>query len=196
MDNIRDVVKCSPDYVGFIFYEGSQRFVGENLDAEYLFTLNDKIKKTGVFVNADMEYILKKISEYKLDFVQLHGDESPEFCYQLSDHIKIIKAFGIDDEFDFNQLKNYKSNASYFLFDTKTKEHGGSGIHFDWEILKKYNNETPFFLSGGIDLNHIENILQIKEMNLHAIDVNSKFEIEPGLKDINKINLLKDAIHR
>lgn len=195
MDNIREVVKCTPDYMGFIFYEGSKRFVGEELDAAYLNSLDFKIKKVGIFVRAEQEYILEKVKKYNLDFVQLHGNESSDFCNELSCHVKIIKAFGIDETFDFSQLQDYKASSAYFLFDTKTKEYGGSGKHFNWRILGNYDNEIPFFLSGGININHIGSILQMDKMNIHAIDVNSKFEIEPGLKDIEKIKLLKNAIH-
>lgn len=195
LDNIKEVVEYSPDYLGFIFYEHSKRYVGQELDRARLNNIDSGIKKVGVFVNATEKEILQKIDEYNLDFVQLHGDETPEFCKQLSRNVKIIKAFGVDEEFDFLRLNEYKSSIEYFLFDTKTLEHGGSGKQFDWNILEKYDNEIPFFLSGGIDINDIGSILQLNKLNIHAIDVNSKFEIRPGLKDINKIKKLRDAIH-
>ncbi len=195
-DNIREIVKYSPDYLGFIFYENSKRFVGQELDRVVLNSIDSGIKKVGVFVNATEEVILQKVNEYNLDFVQLHGDESPAFCKQINKDVKIIKAFGVNGEFDFLKLNEFKSSIEYFLFDTKTPEHGGSGKQFNWNILKKYDNEIPFFLSGGIDITDIDSILQLNKLNIYAIDVNSKFEIEPGLKDINKIKKLRDAIHR
>ena len=195
LDNIKEVVEYSPDYLGFIFYEHSKRYVGQELDRARLNNIDSGIKKVGVFVNATEKEVLQKIDEYNLDFVQLHGDETPVFCKQLCRNVKIIKAFGVDEEFDFLRLNEYKSSIEYFLFDTKTLEHGGSGKQFDWNILEKYDNEIPFFLSGGIDINDIGSILQLNKLNIHAIDVNSKFEIRPGLKDINKIKKLRDAIH-
>ena len=195
-DNIKDVAKFTPDYMGFIFYQDSKRFVGEEFDPVFLNSLDLKIKKVGVFVNSTKDHILKNVKKYQLDFVQLHGDETSGYCNELCHDVKIIKAFGVDETFDFSQLQDFKTSASYFLFDTKTSEYGGSGEQFDWNILEKYDNEIPFFLSGGIDLENIEKILHLKNINIHAIDANSKFEIEQGLKDIRKIKLLKNAIHR
>lgn len=195
-DNIMEIVKYSPDYLGFIFYENSKRFVGQELDRVVLNSIDSGIKKVGVFVNATEEVVLQKVNEYNLDFVQLHGDESPAFCKQINKDVKIIKAFGVNGEFDFMKLNEFKSSIEYFLFDTKTPEHGGSGKQFNWNILEKYDNEIPFFLSGGIDITDIDSILQLNKLNIHAIDVNSKFEIEPGLKSIIKIKKLTDAIHR
>ena len=195
LDNIKEIVEYAPDYLGFIFYEHSKRYVGHELVGARLNNIDPGIKKVGVFVNATEKVVLQKTDEYNLDLVQLHGDETPVFCKQLSRNVKIIKAFGVDEEFDFLRLNEYKSSIEYFLFDTKTLEHGGSGKQFDWNILEKYDNEIPFFLSGGIDINDIGSILQLNKLNIHAIDVNSKFEIRPGLKDINKIKKLRDAIH-
>lgn len=196
LDNIKKVAEYSPDYIGFIFYEHSKRYAGQELDRTGLNNIDSRIKKVGVFVNATKKEVLQKTNEYNLDFVQLHGDESPAFCKQISRDVKIIKTFGVNEEFDFLRLNEFKSSIEYFLFDTKTPEHGGSGKQFNWNILKKYDNEIPFFLSGGIDITDIDSILQLNKLNIHAIDVNSKFEIEPGLKDINKIKKLRDAIHR
>jgi len=187
-ENIEQVAALQPDYIGFIFYPKSKRFLGEDF---VMPNISPNIKKVGVFVNATLEDIKEKVTTYKLDLVQLHGDESPEFCAQLKPIVKVIKAFGIDNSFDFKILESYKNYCDYFLFDTKTNEYGGSGKQFDWSILKSYNNTVPFFLSGGLDLESI-NGLQLTTSNLQpfAIDVNSKFEIEPGLKEIKKIKLL------
>jgi len=184
VDNIRDVAKLSPDFMGFIFYSKSKRYVGEEF---VMPEINSEVKKVGVFVNEAIENILSKVKKHKLDYVQLHGNESSEYCTSLK-NIKIIKAFGVNEDFDFDELKTYESVCEYFLFDTKSDFHGGSGLSFDKNILKKYNSVIPYFLSGGIDS------VNIGEIKPFAIDVNSKFEIMPGFKDINKIKSLKDEL--
>ncbi|MFH1005376.1 MAG: phosphoribosylanthranilate isomerase [Bacteroidota bacterium] len=183
-DNIREVAKLSPDFMGFIFYPYSKRFVGYNF---VMPEITFSIKKVGVFVNDSIENILNKVKKYKLDFVQLHGNESVEFCKRTGEKVKIIKAFGIDEQFNFSALNEYENCCEYFLLDTKTKEYGGSGKSFDKNFLKHYKSQKPFFLSGGIDL---EEVSILNTSNLFAIDVNSKFEISPGVKDINKLSLL------
>ncbi len=186
-ENIRQLVTLKPDFIGFIFYEKSKRYVGEDFKIDKL-NIDKPIQKTGVFVNASENYILEKVNKYKLDLVQLHGDETPEFCQKLFlKGIKISKAFQISYDFNFTQLNDYKPVCNYFLFDTKNKNYGGSGHKFNWEILKKYDNEKPFFLSGGINLEDVPAIKQLTDLNLFAIDINSKFELKPGLKDIGKI---------
>jgi phosphoribosylanthranilate isomerase len=187
-ENIEQVATLQPDYIGFIFYPQSKRFVGEDFQMP---VISPEIKKTGVFVNASLDYVKAKVEQYKLDMVQLHGDETPGYCEQMRPFVKVMKVFGIDEHFDFKVLESYKNCCDYFLFDTKTSEYGGSGQQFNWDVLKKYDNSVPFFLSGGIDLKNISN-LQLTTYNLQpfAIDVNSKFEIEPGLKDIDKLKQL------
>ena len=186
-DNIIQVAALQPYYMGFIFYSGSKRFVGENFEMPVIST---EIKKVGVFVNAKADYIIDKVNSYKLNFIQLHGDESPEFCEELGHSAKVIKAFGIDENFDFKILESYKNCCDYFLFDTKTSEHGGSGQQFDWKILEKYKYDVPYFLSGGIGLKEIER-LKIEKLNIYAIDVNSKFEMETGIKNIKELEKIK-----
>lgn len=185
-DNILEVSKLHPDYLGFIFYEKSSRFFDADIPK-----IPTSINKVGVFVNANVKYIESKIKIHHLDLVQLHGDESPEFCENLQKiGIKIIKVFSIDDDFDFEILSKYENVCHYFLFDTKGKLPGGNGFAFNWQILEKYKSTKPFFLSGGIGIEEIE---KIKNLNLpiFAIDVNSKFELKPGLKNIE---LLKNII--
>jgi phosphoribosylanthranilate isomerase len=187
-ENIQSLLEIQPEYMGFIFYEKSPRFVGEELDADLLNSFPRSVKKVGVFVNAHPDFILKNVKKYGLDMVQLHGNETPEVCRGMrSRGLTIIKAFSIDQTFNFARLNNYKSFCDYFLFDTKGESYGGTGQAFNWEILKNYDNEKPFLLSGGISPVHVEMITELKEMNLHAIDINSLFEKEPGLKDIEKI---------
>jgi phosphoribosylanthranilate isomerase len=194
-DNIRQLVKLNPDYIGFNFYTRSKRYVGNKFDASIAAGIPKRIKKVGIFVNSKEEYIKEKIRRFKLDYVQLHGKESPEFCRRLSKYAKVIKAFGVDEHFDFNILGDYKPYVEYFLFDTKTTRYGGSGKKFNWGLLKKDINK-PFFVSGGIDSGEIAEILNLKSLilNLTGIDINSKFEIKPGLKDIEKIKKLKNEI--
>ncbi|WP_420152794.1 phosphoribosylanthranilate isomerase [Siphonobacter sp.] len=187
-ENLRDVLELQPDYVGFIFYEKSPRFMGETLDAEVIKDLPKSSRKVGVFVNASIDQILRTVKRYGLDFVQLHGEETPDFCRSLQfKGINIIKAFRVDETFNFTQLNNYKPVCDYFLFDTKAAEYGGTGLSFDWRLLERYDNEKPFFLSGGIGLEDAETILELKErsnLRIHAVDVNSKFETQPGIKNI------------
>ena len=194
-DNVREVAKLSPDFMGFIFYKDSKRFVGDDF---VMPEISSAIKTVGVFVlgvgyfnnpkRDGVEIVMKEVKKHKLDYIQLHGDESFDFCREISSQIKIIKAFGIDDDFDFDKLKVYEPYCEYFLFDNRSQEYGGTGKKFDWNILGRYNGKTPYFLSGGIDLGDTGNAKPF------AIDVNSKFEIEPGLKDITKLKKLKDEL--
>lgn len=182
-ENIKQVAALKPDYMGFIFYPQSKRFVGDDF---VMPTISPDIKKVGVFVNANSRYIIDKVDEYKLDLIQLHGDEKPEFCEVLNHIVPVIKAFGVDETFDFEKLVSYKTKCTYFLFDTKTMEYGGSGKQFDWNLLGKYNNSVPYFLSGGIGFEEIEKV-QSSKCKVYGTDVNSMFEIEPGIKDIEKL---------
>ena len=187
-ENILEVSQLLPDYLGFIFYEKSSRFFDGEIPE-----ISKSIKKVGVFVNATLEEIKSKIKKYDLDLIQLHGNETPEFCSNLmQESLEIIKVFSVDDDFDFQILEAYENVCDYFLFDTKGKLHGGNGFTFNWQILEKYKSKKPLFLSGGIG---IEEIAKIKTLNLpiFAIDVNSKFEMEPGLKDINKLKFMVDS---
>jgi phosphoribosylanthranilate isomerase len=190
-ENIRQALTLQPDYLGFIFYEKSSRFVGDNLDEELLNSFPFTTRKVGIFVNATAAYILEKVKKYNLDYVQLHGEELPDFCRNLKlKGVNVIKAFSIDADFNFGKLQNYKPYCDFFLFDTKGKERGGNGTTFDWSILNKYDNEKPFFLAGGIDLENIHNALEISGLKIHSLDVNSKFEISPAMKDIEKLEEL------
>ena len=181
--NIKELMQLPIDYVGFIFYKKSPRFVAENLSFDFLRIIPKHIKKVGVFVNETNYSIFNHIAHYDLDMVQLHGNETPEICAELKTQVKVMKAFQINDDFDFKQLEKYIPVVDYFLFDSPTVNYGGSGKSFNWQALKKYNYNIPFFLSGGINEEHIEEIKQLNIPQLAAIDINSKFEIEPGLKN-------------
>ena len=192
-DNISEITSLQPDYLGFIFYEKSPRNFEKNIP-----NLPESIQKVGVFVNASLDEIEEKVKQYELDLVQLHGDESPEFCHSLQQNkFKVIKAFSIDNQFNFNTLNNYINYCDYFLFDTKGTNYGGNGITFDWSVLENYNLNKPYFLSGGIGT---ENIAEVKSFltkdyakNCIAIDCNSKLEVSPGLKSTEKTKQLINA---
>ena len=200
VENIQEVAAIQPDYLGFIFYEKSKR----NFDG-IIPKLSKSIKKTGVFVNATIEFVVDKIHQYNLKAVQLHGDETVEYIKELRqvelvsashNDIEIIKVFGIKESFNFKVLKPYEEAVDYFLFDTKGEERGGNGVVFDWTVLEKYNSTKPFFLSGGIGLQQIKEIEKIRKTDLpiYALDVNSKFEIEAGFKSVENIKKFKDEI--
>jgi phosphoribosylanthranilate isomerase len=185
-ENIKAVAALNPDYMGFIFYNKSPRLVDE-LPVEVLETIPATTNKTAVFVNESAETINKLIDKYNFDFIQLHGDESPAFCNSFRDKAIVIKAFGVNNDFDFKLLDKYKNKADLFLFYTKTENHGGSCITFDWNILDKYELEIPFFLSGGISPDNIEEVKYINHPKFYGVDLNSKFEVSPGLKSIEKL---------
>ncbi|QXV64584.1 phosphoribosylanthranilate isomerase [Mucilaginibacter sp. 21P] len=185
-DNIKAVGALNPDYMGFICYDRSPRFIGD-LNEETLYHIPADIIKTGVFVNEAADVISKLIYKYKFDAIQLHGNESPDFCALFKHEVEVIKAFGIDNDFDFGQLEAYKESVDLFLFDTKTPSHGGSGKTFDWDILTQYKLDVPFFLSGGLSLENIGEVAKIKHPAFYGVDLNSRFELSPGLKDIDKL---------
>lgn len=194
--NTVEVAALQPDYLGFIFWGPSKRCFNEEL-----VVIPHKIKKVGVFVDEKLTVIAKKVKKHQLLGVQLHGKESPEFCKQLKSElsgVKIIKVFSIKKDFNFEILKPYEDFCDFFLFDTKGKLPGGNGYQFNWEVLKDYPSKKPFFLSGGIGLDDLDSIKgfmgQQESRYCHAIDVNSKFEIEPGLKDIDTLKEFKEAI--
>ncbi|CAM3704323.1 phosphoribosylanthranilate isomerase [Flavobacterium gelidilacus] len=190
LENIQEIASLKPDYLGFIFWDESSR----KFDLKELPKIESSIKKVGVFVDETLKEIQNKIETFKLDVIQLHGKESAEFCGNLkNEKIEIIKAFSIDNDFDFSRLKAYENVVDCFLFDTKGKLPGGNGTTFDWQVLENYNLEKPFFLSGGIGLSETNKIQEFLSSNLskycYAIDINSRFETEPGLK--NKIEIEK-----
>jgi phosphoribosylanthranilate isomerase len=186
--NIKAAAELLPDFMGFIFYPGSGRFAGEMLNPEIVANLPAGIRKTGVFVNADLDEITETISKYSLNAVQLHGDEPPELCRIIRDTgIAVIKAFRIGENTSFSFCNDYIACTDYFLFDTMTINYGGSGQKFDWKLLERYEAGHPFILSGGISTMDIDNIAGITNPSFYGLDLNSRFEIEPGLKDIEEL---------
>lgn len=213
--NPTEVAQLQPDYLGFIFWEPSSRYFEGDMPQ-----LPKSIKRVGVFVDATVEEVLEKVEQYQLDAVQLHGKESPEYCGALrhaeldsasqqdetpkhhacrqagvrGDELEIIKVFSIKDDFDFSILKEYEDVCDYYLFDTKGKLPGGNGYTFNWTILENYPSTKPFFLSGGIGLESVEKLNEFMNSpaskHCYAIDVNSRFETEPGLKNIASLKTL------
>lgn len=195
-ENMEAVAALQPDYLGFIFYEQSSRcFHGDmgNIPANII--------KTGVFVNATLEEIQQNIIKFGLKAIQLHGEESVDFCKKLKTEnpsIEIIKVFAIKDDFDFEQLQPYEDFVDYFLFDTKGKLPGGNGYTFDWKVLQNYNAKKPYFLSGGIGLETVPLVQEFlkspEAKKCAAIDVNSKFETQPGLKNVEALKLFMEQL--
>ncbi|MBQ6745969.1 MAG: phosphoribosylanthranilate isomerase [Bacteroidaceae bacterium] len=188
-DNIREVEQLSINMMGFIFWPKSSRFVSER--PAYLPT---NCKRVGVFVNETIEQVGRIADEYGLDYIQLHGHESPAYIQELKKSLSIIKAFNIAEPADFEQTKAYEGVADLFLFDTKGKSVGGNGEKFNWDVLKAYTGETPFLLSGGIGPDDASLIKSFYHPKCIGIDLNSRFEITPGLKDISKLKTFINSL--
>jgi phosphoribosylanthranilate isomerase len=196
--NITAVLEqVQPDYAGLIFYRGSSRFMG-NLPPEQLPAFRPATKKVGVFVNATSEEIIQAVAGYGLQLLQLHGSESAAFCRLIHEQtgLPIIKAFAVGEAFDFSQLDDYESVVNFFLFDTQGKNHGGNGVTFNWELLQSYPFQKPFFLSGGIGIEQAEVLKTLSLPALYAIDVNSRFETAPGMKNVDLLLEFKARLGR
>ena len=190
--NIEQVAELNPDYIGHIFWEKSVRYVKTKTP-----NLKSEIKKTGVFFNSKIDDVFNRINENNLACVQLHGDESPQYCKNIMDSgTQVIKSFRIDDDFDFSVLKNYENYCDLFLFDSKSELPGGTGKSFNWENLKKYKLKKEFFISGGIGLHSIESLIDLFKMDLpiYGVDVNSKFEDEKYLKKTDELKTFIETI--
>ena len=187
-ENIRELEAQGVDLMGFIFWPKSSRYVSER--PAYLPT---KCKRVGVFVDERIEEVQRIAKEYALDFIQLHGHETPDYIRQLDD-LSIIKAFNIATADDFAACIPYEGLVDYFLFDTKGKSVGGNGEKFDWSVLKAYHGRTPFLLSGGIGPDDATRIKAIRHPRYAGIDLNSRFELSPALKDINKLKTFIQAL--
>ncbi len=173
------------DMLGFIFYPKSKRYVEAKIDSDDLLKIRPEISKVGVFVDSSSNEIIEIARKWNLETLQLHGSETPELCLKMKQEgHTVIKAFNLTVENDFNK---YEQVCDYFLFDTPTEQYGGSGKKFDWNLLEKYNGTLPFILSGGIGPEDYEEILSIRHPQFAGIDINSKFEINPGIKDVDKV---------
>lgn len=189
--NIKEVDALNSDYIGLIFFDASPRNMNNNPDA----IPETDAHKVGVFVDAALETIIKKAREFKLHTIQLHGNESPESCAELLGlGYQVFKAIKVNDETQAAEIEPYKGKCTALLFDTKTEKHGGSGIKFNWKKLEELAPIDKFFLSGGIGENDLDAILNLACPNLVGLDLNSRFEIEPGLKDIDRLKLFLNKI--
>lgn len=190
LEQLKELNDLGIDYAGFIFYDHSPRYVLKELKGNDVKEIELSIEKVGVFVNATEEEIMQQVEDFGLDLVQLHGDETASFCNRISDHIKVIKAFRIADH-DINVdwlIKEYEEVCDYYLFDKGSVGlYGGTGQKFDWNLLEKSTIGKPFFLSGGIRLDDAEALKKFKHPFFYGLDINSRFEITPGIKDIELI---------
>ena len=203
-ENVSSLLTLKPNFVGFIFYKKSPRYVTEFPQIDF----PKKIKKVGVFVNEEISEVIKRVHNFQLDCIQLHGNETPEYCLELkkchfegsrkiksgTHQINIIKAFSINENFDFSGTQFYEECCDYFLFDTKADVYGGSGKKFDWKLLQNYKGSTPFLLSGGVSNEDVSEIKNIIHPKFTGVDINSGFEIEPALKNIEKIKEFKQKL--
>ena len=186
-ENIQAVDFLGADYLGFIYYSKSKRFssiLKEDIEA-------CRAKKVGVFVNSPLNDVLEQINKSALDVIQLHGEESVQYCKELrkyNQEVELIKAIPIQDKRSLKQVEPYLDIANYLLFDTACLSRGGSGVKFDWTILDEYKGTLPFFLSGGLGVEDVMCLKKWKHPFLYGVDINSRFEIKPGVKDINVLN--------
>lgn len=187
-DNIFEVANLKPDYMGFIFYSKSVRFVNKDEVKETIKEIPMDIAKVGVFVNHPFSEVIDICQRLELDFAQLHGKEPLDYTNEIKNKgIDIIKVFHMDNNFDWSQTKEFSSIADFFLFDTSSHQYGGSGQKFDWKLLTNYKDDTPFFLSGGIALDDIPIIKKLKHSQLWGIDINSRMESSPAFKNIDRV---------
>ncbi len=194
--NIAEVSALNPDFIGFIFYKKSPRYAGE-IDLCSLKSIPENIQKTGVFVNESIELINEIARKFGLSTIQLHGNESPLFCKEIMNcGYKIIKAIAVKESADVLSALKYDGCCDYILFDTKTELKGGSGRKFERRLIEFYSGSTPFFISGGICTEEIEELLRIDNPLFYGIDINSKFETAPGLKDPVKIKEFKITLNK
>ena len=178
--NIQMLELLDIDWIGFIFYPGSPRYVSHK--PSYM---PKNLKKIGVFVNESIDNILRLLSIYELNIVQLHGDESPDFCLKVRERVgKVIKSLNVGESFPLDIAASYEGSCDYFLFDRESQLYGGSGNRFNWELLNDYSGKTPFLLSGGISYVDVQNIKEFYHPQMIGIDINSRFEHAPALKDI------------
>lgn len=188
-EQLVELQNAGADYAGLIFYEGSKRFVGDALQNQQSAIRELQIPKVGVFVNASQEVIEKAVNDYGLTAVQLHGDETPQFCEALAAKMNVIKAFRIGNDTDIDALVSpYNQSCKYYLLDTASPSYGGSGEKFDWNKLEDAIISKLFFLSGGIDPEDAERIGKFYHSFLYAVDINSRFETAPGVKDLSKVD--------
>jgi phosphoribosylanthranilate isomerase len=185
--NIREISELMPDYMGFIFYPGSKRYAGR-LSPSDLTDFPDGIQKVAVFVNATREEIVSTCQAYSIRILQLHGDETPAFCRTFREEgFQVIKAFRVGEGLDVEEMDLFATACDFILLDTSGEGFGGTGLKFGWEQLKDYRSQLPFFLSGGIEPADADRIMDLDIPQLYAVDLNSRFEIKPGQKNIEEL---------
>lgn len=197
-ENIREVEALGINWMGLIFWPKSSRYVSERPDY-----LPQHVKRVGVFVDENLDTVRKKADDYALDLIQLHGSETPDYIRALRTPSSInpltssiIKAFNIATAHDLEQTKEYEGIVDYFLFDTKGPSVGGNGVQFNWDVLKDYHGKTPFLLSGGIGPEDVQRIQAFHHPQCIGIDLNSRFELSPGLKDITVLRKFLNELNR
>ena len=194
-EQLQKLDQLGVDFAGLIFYENSKRFVGNKLEAHKSEIKSLQVEKVGVFVNAEINTIKKEVNEYGLSYVQLHGDESAEFCREVKNFVPVIKVIRINEQTDLEkELSVFEESYEYLLFDTDSKQYGGTGKQFDWDRLKLSNITKSFFLSGGIRLEDVDKLKSFRHPMFFAIDVNSRLESEPGIKNMEKVEQLVNAL--
>lgn len=198
VEQLKDLQLIGVDYAGLIFYPPSPRYVGKHkMQASETKEQQISIRKIGVFVNEQESDLLKLVDDWGLEMVQLHGEETPEFCERISKQVKVIKAFRVGTVVDIELMVSpYKDVVDYFLFDTMGEKYGGTGKQFDWKLVSNTVLEKPYFLSGGIgaDLDQELNDFASTQKDLYAVDVNSKFEVSPGIKNMGLIRKFVDSL--
>ena len=197
LPNVKEILSFQPDYLGFIFYVGSKRFTAAHeMDRIIKLDFGDT-ERVGVFVNEELEVIQEFASRNYFSTIQLHGDESPEFCLTLkSQGLTVIKAINVGEDFQEEELKPYQGKVDYFLFDTKGKYRGGNGWKFDWSILQNMEHQTPFFLSGGLKPEDVEEAWSLNIPEMVALDFNSQLEVKPGIKHVQEVASLFEEVNK
>ncbi len=193
--DIPEIVGLNPDFLGFIFYSASPRSIVSQIETFPFNLIPNHINKVAVFVNESTAVIAKIAERYGFNYIQLHGNEKPEQCKEIQKFASVINAFGISNTLPFN-IDYYQDYCNYFLFDTKGEKHGGNGLAFNHNVLSDYKLSVPFFLSGGIDPNDADYLNQLRHPMLYAVDINSRFETAPGIKDISKIKQFTKDLNR
>lgn len=189
--NYEELVSLNPEFIGLNFYKKSPRYIG----AEKRFLKNEATALTGVFVDEDIITVQQHARNHNLDYLQLHGNETADFCSQLkAAGNKVIKVFRVGGDFDFTLLEPYLEHCEFFLFDTAGRQPGGNGKVFNWELLNYYPYKKPYFLAGGLSPENMHEVLKLDLPQLFALDINSGFEDEPGVKNINKVKELKELL--
>ncbi len=197
LQQLQELDEMGIEFVGLNFYKDSSRYAAGKISGEDVRDGDFDIRKVGVFVNENLNKVMKTVKEYGLDIVQLHGDEAPEYCKRLSGEVEVIKTFRIGDDMNIEKLiEKFDDACDYYLFDTGGQKEnlGGTGKQFDWSILSKTKIEKPFFLAGGIGMADLLRVKTFDHPDLFAVDINSKFEIEPGVKDLDLVKMFAQVL--